>query len=132
MINWITLFLIVGILGLPILLSVLFIPMFASPPNASHSLYLGWLLVTVGYLILAAAFSAIVWFMLVRDAGDKIPPIVMLALGLMGLITYTLHLLGVISFSPISRLFISSETMFLSWLYITFGLVSLLTKQRTS
>jgi len=70
--------------------------------------------------------------MLVRDAGNKIPPSMMLAIGVIGFITYTLHLLGAIPFSTISLVVISPETIFLSWLFITFGVAGLLTKRRTS
>jgi hypothetical protein len=127
-----TLFLTLGIFGIPILLLALNIPTFVSSPGTSYPPNAGWLYVTAGYLILAAAFSIVVWFMLVRDAGNKIPPSVMLAIGVIGFITYTLHLLGAIPFSTISLVVISPETIFLSWLFITFGVAGLLTKRQAS
>jgi hypothetical protein len=131
--NRLTLFLSLGIFGVLILLFALwYVPRLALPPHWSLPLSIGWLYVTVSYLLLAAAFSTVVWFMLVRDAGDKIPPIAMMALGFMGFITYTLHLLGTIPHPPISPMFILPTTMFLSWLYIIFGVVGLLTKRRAS
>jgi hypothetical protein len=132
--NRLTLFLTLGILGIPILLLALNIPGLVSPSQTSYPLSLSveWLYATAGFLILTAAFSTVVWFMLVRDAGDKIPPSVMLAIGVIGFITYTLHLLGAIPFFPISRVVISPETIFLSWLYITFGVAGLLTKRQAS
>ena len=130
--NRLTLFLTLGIVGIPILLLALNIPTFVSSPGTSYPPNAEWLYVTAGYLILAAAFSIVVWFMLVRDAGNKIPPSMMLAIGVIGFITYTLHLLGAIPFSTISLVVISPETIFLSWLFITFGVAGLLTKRRTS
>jgi hypothetical protein len=130
--NRLTLFLTLGIFGIPLLLLMLNTLVLVLPSYTSYPLYVGWLYATTGFLLLAAAFSTVVWFMLVRDAGDKIPPIVMLALGLTGFIVYTLFLLGAIPVSSFSRLFFSSEMIFLTWLFITFGVAGLLTKRQAS
>lgn len=82
-------------------------------------------------LLLAAAAAIVGWLVLVWDAGDKIPPLV---LGLIGLAAISMFLVD--SLSPIhvsfffSRIFWSSFALTIGALFLVIGAIGLFVKPR--
>ncbi len=83
-------------------------------------------------LALALALAAVCWLMLVWDAGDKIPPAIMLIAGLLGIAIYLLNMCADLyrhSFFWLGT-FSYPMVMMVSSLYFAFGTAGLLLKPK--
>ena len=95
----------------------------------THRLYAPYFGEAVIGLVLAAAVAVVCWLVLVWDAGDKIPP---LLLGLIGLAVIALFLVD--KLSPIhmsfffSRIFWSSFALTIGALFLVIGAIGLFVK----
>jgi hypothetical protein len=99
--------------------------------------------------LIAVLMGITVWMMIVWDAGDKIPPLVMLFLGILGICPFLVQTADILwlyrlctgfrfipyssawdATSSIRAFFLYYSTGLLAVLYIGFGIVGLLTKRR--
>ena len=83
-------------------------------------------------IVVALVFCAVAWLMLVWDAGDKIPPAVMLLLGLLGVSVYLIYLFADFKFHSPSWFpsFYASTARMVSALFIAFGVAGFFTKKK--
>jgi hypothetical protein len=99
--------------------------------NAKHwTPYMMLAGITAMNLILAAAFCTAVWFILGPSAGDRIPPVVMLVLGLAGLITAFLY--PYLPLGIASQFLPDTPAAFACALFIVSGMTGLLVKPNPS
>ena len=84
-------------------------------------------------LVIAAIIGAVAWLMLVWDAGDKIPPLLMILIGLPGLFICLVEISTRIFFrtNEWMNLWYYPTPILLSAFYFGLGVVGLFTKPKT-
>jgi hypothetical protein len=130
-----TTFLVVGILGVSVL------SWFLGSLSASATIYKGNHFVSylplfadvVVNIVISGAFCVVVWLMLMKETGNKIPPFVMLTIGLLGLALILVYIFTDLYITaPWLAPLIYSPTNMIYALFVVFGIAGLFTKPKTN
>jgi hypothetical protein len=124
--------LVLGNFGVMILAWVLGqIPYMKVYQEGHFATYLPLFISLVVDIVVASAFCLLVWFMLVQNAGDRIPPLTMLIIGLVGLALVPLYIYaGFYMSAPWLGYINSSPANITCALFIAFGIAGLFTRPK--
>ena len=127
-----TIVLVFGILGVIFLASALsHLPYLKIYQEGHYVTYLPLFIDAASNIFISAAFCLVVWFMFIRDPGDKIPPLVMLGIGLLWLALVPLDIYaGLYMSAPWLALINYSPVNIICALFIVFGIAGLFTKPK--
>ena len=127
-----TVFVILGIIAVTLLaIALSYVPYLKIYQEEHYATFLLYLVNALVNLLFAAAFCLVVWFMFIKNPGDKVPFVLMLVIGLLGLALVPLFIYaGLYISAPWLGAIYSQPIIIMCPLYVAFGIAGLFTKHK--